>query len=158
MSPPSGASPWNGIFGRVKRSKYNIWTLKKKLQVDATSLSNTRRTCLLIQNVSAWSLIKFIKTEAKPITEGKIVFFRLLSSLRQGDSIFILNRFKSTVNHSFWWAVFFGGKDRFVEVYNTHNHLICDKYFIFIFLCLQIFCFRCENSILLQLLILDHNA
>ena len=23
MSPPSGASPWNGIFGRVKRSKYN---------------------------------------------------------------------------------------------------------------------------------------
>ena len=24
MSPPSGGSPWNGIFGRVKRSKYNI--------------------------------------------------------------------------------------------------------------------------------------
>ena len=23
MSPPSGASPWNGNFGRVKRSKYN---------------------------------------------------------------------------------------------------------------------------------------
>ena len=24
MSLPSGASPWNGIFGRVKRSKYNM--------------------------------------------------------------------------------------------------------------------------------------
>ena len=23
MSPPSGASPWNGIFGRIQRSKYN---------------------------------------------------------------------------------------------------------------------------------------
>ena len=28
VSLPSGASPWNGIFGRVKRSKYNIWRMQ----------------------------------------------------------------------------------------------------------------------------------
>ena len=39
MSPPSGASPWNGIFGRVKRSKYNN-TIQQFLLDVASPLSS----------------------------------------------------------------------------------------------------------------------